>query len=376
MTRRATLLETLAGAVPKKPVWTADISYWITGNERAEYQTEEGYLRFCDDLGCMPYYWYDSFWAAEREFPAGAVTTSTGADGIERRTTWSAGKRRLERVDRYSSSSWSQATVKHAVETAADLETLIDLVGSSNLAPSKALEEYPSRCAAWEAHDGIPSVGLPRSPLSAFINEWAGVEHGLLLLFDEPELCATLFELLESQEAPILEACIERGVRLVHFPDNLTSEVYAGLFDGFMSDCYLRRLAVLHRGGVLAAVHLDGTVAGLLPKLATTGIDAVEAVTPAPVGDIDAAAMRTMIEGSTTVLWGGVPGAMFAPPWSRDDMERHIRRLFEVWRGMPFVLGVADQVPPNGDIDTVARISELVHSLATGRNFDFDPSRH
>ena len=35
--------------------------------------------------------------------------------------------------------------------------------------------------------------------------------------------------------------------------------------------------------GVRAAVHLDGEVRGLLPRLAEVGFDAVESITPAPV---------------------------------------------------------------------------------------------
>ena len=46
------------------------------------------------------------------------------------------------------------------------------------------------------------------------------------------------------------------------------------------------RLERLHAAGVRAAVHLDGTLKGLLPKLAATGIDAIEAITPQPVGDL------------------------------------------------------------------------------------------
>ncbi len=38
-------------------------------------------------------------------------------------------------------------------------------------------------------------------------------------------------------------------------------------------------------------------------------------------------------------------------------MRRHVERALNLWQGQPFVLGVADQVPPDGDIGLVRRIS-------------------
>jgi hypothetical protein len=370
----STLYETLSRSSigpSAPPVWTADISYWISGNQKTDLQSESGYLDFCTELGCMPYYWYDAFWAGERSFDCSVdiVQGKICEESGERTTEWvlgpgggSTGKslRRLSRIDRFSATSWSEATVKHAIENSDDLRLLIELVESSKMIASLALETHALRQDRWEAYDGYPCIGLPRSPVSAFINEWAGVENGLILLFEERELCNRLFSILEEQEQPIIEACTQKNVQLVHFPDNLTSDVYTSIFDDSMRGCYERRIATLHDGGTFAAVHLDGTVRGLLPKLCESGIDAVEAVTPHPVGDCTAGEMRNMASGSNTVLWGGVPGAMFARPYSWLDMKAHVEEVLEMWRGAPFVLGVADQVPPDGDIDTVRRIADLV----------------
>jgi len=128
-----------------------------------------------------------------------------------------------------------------------------------------------------------------------------------------------------------------------------------------MRDTHRRRLQQLQNAGIACAVHLDGRVAGLLPKLVETGFDAVEAVTPSPVGDIDVVEMQQIVSGSDTILWGGVPGAMFAPPFTWEDMRRHVRHVVQCWADRPYVLGVADQVPPDGNIEFCRRIADLVH---------------
>jgi hypothetical protein len=41
-------------------------------------------------------------------------------------------------------------------------------------------------------------------------------------------------------------------------------------------------------------------------------------------------------------------------------MESHVRRLIGCWGDRPFILGVADQVPPDGDIDFCRKIAQVI----------------
>jgi hypothetical protein len=101
-------------------------------------------------------------------------------------------------------------------------------------------------------------------------------------------------------------------------------------------------------------------VKGLLPKLVKVGFDAVEALTPKPGGDLEVAEMTALAGSETVVLWGGVPGVMFAPPFTWRDMQIHVEKVLRGWGKRPFVLGVADQVPPDGDIRFCRRIAEML----------------
>ena len=71
-----------------------------------------------------------------------------------------------------------------------------------------------------------------------------------------------------------------------------------------------------------------------------------------------------MAGSDSVILWGGLPGVMFAPPYTWKDMEAHVEKLVAAWQGTPFVVGVADQVPPDGDIGMVKRISEFLKSAS------------
>ncbi len=123
-------------------------------------------------------------------------------------------------------------------------------------------------------------------------------------------------------------------------------------------------MSVLHEVGTRCAVHLDRSVRGILSKVVEAGFDAVEALTPQPGGDLPEESMREEFGSDTVFLWGGVPGILFAPPFTWDDVAADVRSVLRAWKGTPFVLGVADQVPPDGDVSFCLRIADLIREEA------------
>ena len=360
---RESFLQLMRGESPDGIVWTADISYFIfgrcyRGDGDPGWESELGHLKLARDLGTMPFYWYDNFFLTKPVYDDRIEVVQT-TEGRRKICTWTTptGPLRMETV--FTEASCSEAIVKYPVETEGDLKSLICLLEHRKLIPDH-LDDFHRRMEMWAEYDGVPAAGMPRSPLPAFFVEWAGVQHGVYLMMDYPDLVGRVLELLEEQELPIVEAICETKPPVLHFPDNLTSETFTSFFDQYMADAYRRRFEAFHDAGIACAVHLDGVVRGLLPKLAEVGFDAVEAVTPAPVGDVPLDEMRELAGNDNVVLWGGVPGAMFAPPFTWADMKQHVEKLLDCWEGTRFVVGVADQVPPDGDIDMCRKIAQLI----------------
>lgn len=354
-------LKLLNGEKPDQTVWTADISYWLDGQKQsgsadAAWATEEGYLRLHRDLGIMPYY-NERLWAGAPSYGATIeLSNETSGDRTVNRIRTPKGEL-TEEIVRLRDSCCVGCT-KHYVQSGNDLDILIYLIERRRLVPTN-LADYHRRMKLWREYDGLPLIGLPRSPLSAFCYEWAGVENMTYLLMDHEEKVSGLFEMMEEQETPILDAVCETAPPVVHFPDNLSSDNFAGLYDEYMAAGHKRRIERLHKAGVRCAVHLDGTVRGLLPKLVNSGFDAIEALTPKPAGDLDVDEMKKLAAGRV-ILWGGVPGVMFAQPYTWKDMEAHVKSVLESWKDRRFVLGVADQVPPDGNIAYCRRIADML----------------
>jgi len=359
---RDSFLKLLSGERPDEAVWTGDLTYWVDGRCHAGagdpyWQTEQGHLEFCRDLGVMPYFWYGKSMAATPVYDGVDVVESE--QGNCRQSVWTTPAGDLCSRAMFVDGSSSEAPTRYAVNSVEDMKVFLCVLEHRRLEPTN-LTDYRQRLDQWASYDGVPLLGLPRSPLPAFITEWAGVQNATYLMADRPDLVCQALELLEEQESPIIDAVCELAPPVVHFPDNLSSENLTSFFDEHMAERYRRRLERLHAAGTACVVHLDGTVAGLLPGLAAIGFDAVEALTPAPVGDVSLQDMRQAAGRDDLVLWGGVPGAMFAPPFDWDQMQLHVTDLLAAWQGEPFIVSTADQVPPDGDITMCRRIAQML----------------
>ncbi len=357
-------MKLLQGKPAGRTIWTADITYWIAGRKEAGHadpvwDAEEGYLQLHRDLGIMPYYYYEKFWTASPQYSGNiAVSHETQGNQTLNRIRTPVGA--LTEINTYLPSSCCMGCTKHYVESEQDLDILLYILAHRRLEPAN-LEDYSERLLLWKHYDGLPCLGLPRSPLSSLVYEWAGIEQTTYLMLDCEDKVAEALRLMENQEDPILDAVCKLAPPLLHFPDNLSSDNLTGYYDASMAGAYARRLRRLHAAGVKCAVHLDGTVGGLLPKLIETGFDAVEALTPTPAGDLDMEEIEEIAGSDPVILWGGVPGIMFAPPYTWREMEAHVYRLLACWGKRPFVMGVADQVPPDGDIRFCRRIAEMLN---------------
>lgn len=354
---RERLLEVFERGAARPLPWVADLTYWHSahaacGTLDARYEGEEGLIRLHADLGCTLYFDYlYKPWDVVEE----TAEVSTEGDRTCRVTTWRCRAGTLRQMSRYLQEAFCWAVVEYPVKTPADLAVVREIVRGRRYVPNP--QRYLARQAA-VGELGLPCVILPRAPLAALMAEWAGVMGACYLVADAPGEVEETLSALREEFARGLQAAVGSPAPLLHLGDNLSAQNVGSLFDRYLQEDYECAARALHGAGKYVAVHLDGTLRGLLGRLAQTGVDAIESITPKPVGDMALEELRAAA-GEKVILWGGVPGAMFAPPFTVKDIDCQvecIRGLFED-RGR-FIVGSADQVPPNGDIRRVRRIAE------------------
>jgi hypothetical protein len=196
------------------------------------------------------------------------------------------------------------------------------------------------------------------------MTRWAGVETTVSLWADaRDDLERTIGVVQECEDAIFDIICAGPGSYVV-FPENLSGEVTGRtLLRRYAIPYWQQRIGQLHEAGKRVGIHNDGTLRGSLPLLIEAGFDLVESVTPAPVGDMTLCEIREMTAGRL-IVWGGLPGALFSPTTPEAVFTSFVNEVLTTFPGgSGFVLGVADQVPPDASFNRIRRVRETVNRM-------------
>lgn len=210
---------------------------------------------------------------------------------------------------------------------------------------------------------GMPIPTFPSAPLCQLYTTWLGITNTVYAIADTPEEVDKTMELIARSNEEGFKACLDSPMSIFSFNDNVSGDTAGLFFDKYSVPYYKAKIDEIHRAGKYCYIHTDGSLKKLLPKIAATGANAAEAVTPEPVGDVAIEHLRDGV-GDDLIIWGCMPGAMFCDPFTWPDVEKHIRRVIEVHKDKArLVLGVADLVPPNADITFIRKITDLMEEI-------------
>jgi hypothetical protein len=363
MNERERLLTVLKRRQPDRIPWYADLSYIYSSlDERGQlekrYNGDEGYLNFYLDHGAGILFYAPLLWRTEY---AKECRYSENTDGDTRTTVWETPQGKIISQEQYSRTSYCWAYTKHFIETIEDLRVMLYIHENASHFENYAAFEKIDRL--WNGY-GIACGLTPISsaPIQKLFSRWAGIENTMTIYIDHTDEFEDIMERLEQSEDEIFKIICASPAQYVEFPENISSEITGkNFFLKYNKPYYERRNKELHKSGKFTGIHIDGTLKSCLPLLADCGFDAAEAVTPAPVGDVRLEDLRK-IAGDNIIIWGGLPGALFSPLYDEDVFESHLVKTIDTAKkDGSFVIGVADQVPPDGMLSRVKKVREFIN---------------
>jgi hypothetical protein len=357
---RARALAVLRGQRPDRVPWFGDLDYLATaqisrGQRPEGFKQSAAYLDWHRELRLGFY--------LQGYFPFRSIVEGC------RETIWHEGRDRVRRIetphgtlqDRWTwlPDSFTEGPVEHMLKSAADLPAYQYCYAHTRYEADYAFGEQRGP----QIGDlGLHLAYLPKSPFMQVVALDAGIITTVDLLEDAPGLLAETLEVMRGAHDAAAALAVASPAELLMIPENLSSEsVGPALFERFMRPYQETWTARIRAAGKFSCMHLDGTLRGLLRQECTVGFDFIESLTPTPVGDLAVADWAGFCGATPTRFWGGIPGAYFSPTVSEEEFERHVRATLAVMRTEPrYVLGVADQVPPDGLESRLRRVAELV----------------
>jgi hypothetical protein len=360
MTPRERVLKILEGEKPDMVPWFGDLDYLATAligrkNKPENFKGTDDYIKWHRELGVGFYL-------------QGYSPFKTILEKCEERTWYESNKRyheiitpkgKLRECWQWLPESFSEAPIEHLLKSINDLLIYRYILENARY---ESDYEYAKLRLQQVGEMGIVLCYLPRTPFMHLAVMDAGIELLTYLDFDSPDEFRETMDVMKISFDKAAKIAIDSPAEVLMIPENLSSEMVGKVyFEKYLKEYQTDWVNKISNSGKYSFIHIDGSLRGLLNEEARIGFNVLEALTPAPVGDVSIEEWEKIVGNSKSILWGGIPGVYFTPNISDEEFEKHVKRVLETMSKAPrFVLGVADQVPPDGLEERVKRVGELV----------------
>ncbi len=230
--------------------------------------------------------------------------------------------------------------------------------------------EYMLECEVWwwdeEAYQqalkdvagrGAPQFFFRRSPLQNLFIQEMGFEAAIYCLHDNPEIIRRYIEVQTRADDRMYEVLCRCPVKILNFGENIDAHMSPPpIWLEYHVPYYRQRLEQLHEAGKYVHIHIDGAMKPLVEHIQAAPFDGVEAATPEPQGDVTVEEIKRAL--GDMVLLDGIPAVYFLPTYPEEELVECARRIVELFHPR-LVLGISDEIPPDGDIERVRLIGEL-----------------
>jgi len=215
------------------------------------------------------------------------------------------------------------------------------------------------RLSAEWAGLGAPTMYMPRTTVQNLYISAMGVEAGILALYDWPREVEAFFAALNDSHDRLIDVINDSPVEIVNFGDNVHSATLSpDLFRRWVLPAYQRRCERLHAGGKFVHAHWDGDCRPLLPFAKDTGLDGIEAVTPAPQGDVTLEEVKAAL-GDKMFLIDGIPAIYFDETFAEQTLIDAARKVIDLF-APKLILGISDEISSTGDIERIRTVGRIV----------------
>lgn len=249
--------------------------------------------------------------------------------------------------------SW---TVEHPVKSAKDVEVLKFMIEDTVYEPD--YDNYRQIEEELEG-DGIITVWADYTPLMKIIVGYMGYRNFSVIYHKNSEVIDELVTTIDRSYFNMYKILAESPAEIVRIGDNIDSVLICrNLFEKYCLPYYNKYAELLKERSKVVISHLDGRLKVLKDLIAKTKLDAIEAFTPPPMGDLPVREAKEAWKDK--VVWANFPEEIFL---RRSDEIRDftLKLLEEVAPGDRFILGITEDIHPDSLKKGISIVTEVIH---------------
>jgi uroporphyrinogen-III decarboxylase len=363
MTPRERIIAILKREKPDQVPWCGDLDYWANslikrGLKPGNFISSADYIQWHRELGVGFY--------LQGYFPYKQIYNNCEVH------EWAEGYKRYKEITtpigsvrecwEYIPTSFSEGPTEHLMKREEDIPIMKFIYENTHFEPDY---DFANLRKQQVGDQGVVLCYLPKSPFMHLMALEAGVMAVTMAIMNTPDEFQDLLDTMKKVFDQAAQIALDSPAEVLMIPENLSSEMVGpDFFKMYMYDYQKEWTGKIKAVGKYSFIHMDGTLGGLLHQEASVGFSVLEALTPYPVGDLKFEDLADFVGNSKSIIWGGIPGSYFTNCVSEEEFERHVKHLLAIMVKEPrYVLGVADQVPPDGLESRVKRVAELVNEF-------------
>jgi hypothetical protein len=311
-------------------------------------------LAIYDDLDASPrayHYFNDTIKVVEGD----RVKKVEKSDGNYIYTKYETPKGNLVEVAKITEFGAASMKIEYLLKSVEDFDVLEYILRSQRFIFDKDL--YEERIALL-GDRSEPSITVPWGSIQRFFILYMGFQRGIIALWKHKENVENLLRVFDENDDERFALIRRTPFKLINFGDNIDEGLCSPpLFRRYMIPYYKRRTKELHQAGKYCTSHWDGKVKRLLPYIKETGLDGLECVPPLPQGNVTLEELKEAL--GDKILVDGIPAINFLPFVKKDELKTFVGNLLRIF-SPNIIVGISDMLPPDGDIEKVRMISEMI----------------
>lgn len=250
----------------------------------------------------------------------------------------------------------------HAIESPDDFNAVGEIFEHLEVIPT------PDAYRAFRDRVGDQGIAVARGPMVAspihlMLHELVPMDQFFYLYNDDRDQMQILSDRMTPFFDAALDALVQCDAEVIFWGANYDQDLtWPPFFEAEIAPWLRRTADRLHTAGKLLLTHTDGENKGLLGQYPGCGFDVAESVCPHPMTRCTLAETRSEIPEVT--VWGGIPSIALMPSVMPDsDFSLYLDNLFgNLGKGDHLILGVADNVPPEADLNRLKQIKGRIEA--------------
>lgn len=340
--------------------WFADLSWWYNSNKEdlpEKFKGENGYLELYKETKTGIYVYAPNLWKEVYPEEIKFINEKRGNLIISKIVTPYGN---LESIQEYLPSSFTVAYRSHYIKNLDDLKIMQYIFQKRKVIPN--YEEFERIDKLWNGY-GLPVALGPIcvSLLQSLITRWAGIECTINLLIENEKFVEETIEIIQSCDDEIFKIIEEGPCEIVEFPENLSGEITGkNLIEKYEVPYWKKRIKQLKKKNKFVGIHNDGSLKASIFSLISAGFDFIEAVGIYPFCDLKLEEIYNITKDKI-IVWGLLPGCIFSLLYKEEFFENFVKEVILFVKDKKnFILGVADQVPPDAPLKRIFKVREMI----------------